>query len=524
MATPTCGYHFTAKAVSFGKGQSAVHTAAYNAREELRDERNGRNTRDYNGKGELLFSGIFAPKGAPEWVQDREQLWNRAEAAERQKNGQPARNIEFAFPEKLNQQQREWLLKDFLREQFVRKGMIADANIHAPHPGRDERNFHAHVLVTMRELDGDGFAKRKNREWNRRETLEGWRERWAEMGARALERAGYQIEADRWQHGHRTLPEQREAALKRCDLEYAEAINREATEHRGPHVDALERKGMDTERGNVYRDTADRNTTLADLKAELADIEKLIAAERDRAVSPAELIRAAYEHSDSASSFLAALRADHMDLALVSKDDAERSQLDSAAATSHGYWKPVFKEGEIVAVTDHGQVYRLTPRTTGEKDFKDIQQFMGGLEQATLPTLGEALEAVSQRREAALMERAPDQGADASREMGGKDTAVRELQTRAGALAGRGLDTLANAVSEAIEMLGDMVGATAMTPERIQASLDAREEAAEQRLKDWTRLRREDDEDRRSQDQRERKLEEERQQKLYEQARDEFQR
>ena len=31
----TCGYHCTAKPVSFGKGQSAVHTAAYNAREQL---------------------------------------------------------------------------------------------------------------------------------------------------------------------------------------------------------------------------------------------------------------------------------------------------------------------------------------------------------------------------------------------------------------------------------------------------------------------------------------------------------
>jgi hypothetical protein len=64
------------------------------------------------------------------------------------------------------------------------------------------------------------------------------------MGARALERAGYEIEADRWRHGHRDLPEQREEALKRGDHEYAEAINREATKHRGPQVDAMERKGV----------------------------------------------------------------------------------------------------------------------------------------------------------------------------------------------------------------------------------------------------------------------------------------
>ena len=48
----------------------------------------------------------------------------------------------------------------------------------------------------MRELDGDQFAKTKNRDWNKREQLEQWRERWAEMGARALEPAGHHIEAE----------------------------------------------------------------------------------------------------------------------------------------------------------------------------------------------------------------------------------------------------------------------------------------------------------------------------------------
>ena len=84
-------------------------------------------TRDYSRhEGEVLFKGIFAPEGAPEWTQDRQELWNRAEAAERQKaNGQPARNMIVGLPHELNQQQREWLLKDFAREAFARKGMIA---------------------------------------------------------------------------------------------------------------------------------------------------------------------------------------------------------------------------------------------------------------------------------------------------------------------------------------------------------------------------------------------------------------
>ena len=273
---PTCGYHFTAKAVSFGKGQSAVHTAAYNARVQLHQEREGRETKDYSDRSSVLFSGIFAPPGAPAWAQDREELWNRAEAAERQKDGQPARNLEFAFPHQLNQQQRERLLKDYLREQFVRQGMIADANIHAPHPAGDQRNYHAHVLVTMRKLDGDNFAKTKNREWNRPEQMLKWRERWAEMSARALKRAGYQIEAERWRHGHKTLDAQRKAALRRGDQEYAKAIDREATTHRGPQADAIEREGQETDRGNAHRDAVKDAKIVDGLKKQLASVDRSI--------------------------------------------------------------------------------------------------------------------------------------------------------------------------------------------------------------------------------------------------------
>jgi hypothetical protein len=277
----SCGYHFTASAVSFGKGQSAVHKAAYNARGLLSDERNGRQTRDYSYLGETLFTGIFAPKNAPEWVKDREQLWNRAEAAERQKlNGQPARNVEFAFPHQLDEQQREWLLKDFVREQFVRRGMVADASIHSPHPDGDQRNFHAHVLLTMRELDGDQFAKTKNRDWNTKEQLVQWRERWAEMGARALERAGHSLDAERWRHGHQTLEEQRAAALERGDKEFAEHLDRQATTHRGPFVDAMERKGQATERAADYKATVRDNAKVAALKKELVEIQTRIEAER----------------------------------------------------------------------------------------------------------------------------------------------------------------------------------------------------------------------------------------------------
>jgi hypothetical protein len=285
----TCGYHCTAKPVSFGKGQSAVHTAAYNAREQLHQEREDRKTRDYSRhEGEVLFKGIFAPDGAPEWTQDRQELWNRAEAAERQKaNGQPARNMIVAFPHELNQQQREWLVKDFAREAFARKGMIADVAMHAPDAKGDERNYHAHILLTMRNLDGDEFAKTKKqcRHWNSKEQLAEWREQWAERGAKALHRAGYPVEAERWRQGHKTLGEQRAAALERGDKEFAESLgSREPTMHKGAKTTAVERRlGASNERLGRVKEVIERNDIRLEMKAldrEAAGLERQAALAR----------------------------------------------------------------------------------------------------------------------------------------------------------------------------------------------------------------------------------------------------
>jgi MobA/MobL family len=287
------GFHLTAKAVSFGKGQSAVHTAAYNARDQLYREADGQTTKDYGRYGAALFEGIFAPTGAPDWARDRQELWNRAEAAERQKNGQPARNMFVAFPHELNQQQREWLIKDFVREQFARKGMIADVAIHAPDERGDERNFHAHILLTMRKLDGEEFAKTKCRDWNSKEQLNEWREQWAEKGARALHRAGYAVEAERWRHGHKTLERQHAAAVARGDKDFAERIEgREATIHKGPKITAMERRGEPSERMERLQEILARNEIRVEIRTIDREVSQLRQAAAREAEAPAFALRA----------------------------------------------------------------------------------------------------------------------------------------------------------------------------------------------------------------------------------------
>src|SRR3569833_111557 len=229
-------YHCTAKAVSRGKGQSVVAKAAYNARDKLVDHRTGE-TKDYSHrKGDVFFFGIFVLMDVLVWAHDREQLWNRVEGAEDRFNrkasvAQLAREVEIALPHELTDEQRKWLVTDYVRENFQRRGMVADVAIHAPSKDRDERNYHAHILLTMRRLDGEEFSKDKELQWNKREQLARWKEDLALKGARMLQREGFEQEAQRFRWGHLTLPQQRAKAMERGDLEFAEACNRSPSRH-----------------------------------------------------------------------------------------------------------------------------------------------------------------------------------------------------------------------------------------------------------------------------------------------------
>lgn len=398
-------YRFSPAIVSRGKGQSAIAKAAYNARENIRDERTGEMKRHGNRPG-LEFSGIFAPKNAPEWMRDRAKLWNAVELQEdgttRRATAQLARNIELNLPHELNADERRQLVRDFVREQFVRQGMVADVAIHAPSEKGDERNYHAHILLTLREIDGDGFSAKKARHWNTDEFNLQWREKWAELGARYLEKAGFAQEADRYSYAHFDKEKQRQIAIERGDHEHAEALKEPATRHKGPQIVAMERRDIETDRGSsIERDSFTAQHETAKLKQELALIEKQIAAaEREEAAreaahdhrpqdapdhlqgTSAEIWRA-YHRSDNPKAFAAALGEKGVALAVVTKDEAERSRTDAAAAKEQGKYAPVLRENEVVAVDDHAYVYRLNERTTGS-DFGDMQRYLRALDRSTM--------------------------------------------------------------------------------------------------------------------------------------------
>ena len=170
-------YHFSAKVIGRASGSSAVASAAYRSASRLTDERLGRD-HDFSNKAGVVHSDVLLPDSAPEHLFDRATLWNAVEAGEARKDAQLAREIEFAIPRELNQGQAIELARDFVQREFVDRGMIADLNVHWDRGKDGLVKPHAHVMLTMREVNEQGFGA-KARDWNRTALLQEWREAWA---------------------------------------------------------------------------------------------------------------------------------------------------------------------------------------------------------------------------------------------------------------------------------------------------------------------------------------------------------
>ncbi|QBE92484.1 Ti-type conjugative transfer relaxase TraA [Sphingomonas paucimobilis] len=187
-------YHFSAKIMGRGSGRSAVASAAYRSASRLYDERLGRH-HDFTNKAGVVHSEVMLPAGAPERMRDRESLWNEVEAGEKRKDAQLAREVEFAIPREMNQEQGIALARDFVAKEFVARGMVADLNVHWDIGADGEAKPHAHVMLTMRSVGPDGFGV-KVREWNATALLQSWRENWASNVNERLAQLGIEARVD----------------------------------------------------------------------------------------------------------------------------------------------------------------------------------------------------------------------------------------------------------------------------------------------------------------------------------------
>ena len=179
-------YHFSMKTISRSAGRTATAAAAYRAGVAITDMKTGE-IHNYVYKKGVLGKGIVLPANAPKWAFDREKLWNAAEESEKRKNSTVAREIVLALPAELDGQVRERMVRAFAEKLSIRHKVAVDYALHEPNAKGDNRNYHAHLLMSTRRLTADGFTE-KTRELDERKSgeVEYWREEWANHANRYL--------------------------------------------------------------------------------------------------------------------------------------------------------------------------------------------------------------------------------------------------------------------------------------------------------------------------------------------------
>lgn len=309
-------YHLSVQTISRGQGKSCVAAAAYRAGEKLRDERQGLN-HDYTKK-HGVESEIIAPANTPSWVNDREKLWNEVDRAETRCNSRTAREINIALPLELSKEQQKELIREYVKESFVDKGMVADVCFHF----NDENNPHCHVMLTTREIDKEGFNK-KNRDWDKKEKVEEWREQWANHSNKALDKAGCEERID-----HRSYKDQ--------------GIDQVPTIHLGKTSSEMKKKGIDNARVEINNQIKELNKEKVialqeyrELKAKL-EHEKVMEVQRYSNLKPEEKIAVqkaesilkepqTYENSNKALEKLSTMRQEES--SKLSKIDFEGAEI-----------------------------------------------------------------------------------------------------------------------------------------------------------------------------------------------------
>ena len=285
-------FHFTVTQTKRSKGQSAIASAAYRSGEKLYSEYYGEYS-DYTRKGGVICSDILLPPHALKEYADRQTLWNAVEKAERGKNAQLAYSFEISLQNEFSLEENIALAREFLFREFVSRGMTVDVSFHEKEcEDGGTPNPHFHFLCPIRPMEQDGTWGIKQRreyvldeegnrirdangkyvfnavpttDWGSPETLEHWREAWAEMCNAKFAEKGLDVRID-----HRSYERQ--------------GVDLLPTIHEGATVRAMEKKGIRTEKGEfnrwikatnaVIRDIKKKITSLmgwiADMKAELA--------------------------------------------------------------------------------------------------------------------------------------------------------------------------------------------------------------------------------------------------------------
>lgn len=250
-------FHCNAHPIGRGSGRSIVAAAAYITASKITDERTGL-IHNFRNKSGVIFAEIMPPNDAPSWSSDRDKVWNYAEQAEnkstRRATATTGREFRIAIPNELASEARISVVREFVLYLVNTYSAIADYAIHAPSKDGDEKNFHAHILISDRVLENTGFSKKirvLNVANGGRCAINEIRSKWAHIANRYLEAAGVHSRID-----HRSNA--------------ARGIDAEPTVHLGQRASGMERKGEASDIGDINRAINARNALRQQLKAERA--------------------------------------------------------------------------------------------------------------------------------------------------------------------------------------------------------------------------------------------------------------
>ena len=286
-------FHFHVGQVKRSAGQSAIESAAYRAGEKLYSEYYGQFS-DYTRKGGVMHTEILLPPHAPREYADRQTLWNAVEDVERNKNAQLAYSFDIALQNEFSTEENIALARQFLLDNFVSRGMIADFAVHQPDKKDGIPNPHFHVLCPIRPLNPDGTWGAKQRrvyrkdgkfdavpttDWGKPETLEAWREAWAALCNAKFEEKGLPDRID-----HRSYERQ--------------GVEQHPTVHEGVAVRQMEARGLVTNKGERNRWIKSANTMLRALRDRIKSLATWLTSTRVKLESTPSLEKLLMEYMD----------------------------------------------------------------------------------------------------------------------------------------------------------------------------------------------------------------------------------
>ncbi|HGK4319333.1 TPA: MobQ family relaxase [Klebsiella pneumoniae] len=262
-------YRLEMQNVSRSDGVSSVAKAAYRHRSVMVDHRTGEIHGEKSAnRDDLVYAEILAPKDTPDFLtKSSNDLWNFVEKTEKRKDARTAKEFKITLPTELSNEQNIALMKDFLLNHFVDKGIICDFVLHND---KDNKNPHAHVMITTREITPNGFGK-KVRSWDEEKTLHDWRKQWSKTQNKHLKNAGLKSRVS-----HRTLEEQKNIMINLAkkaedakDFDKSILYLAKAIELDRPPMQNMSRKKWRSKEGQEQRkrDQAIRDRARADARA-----------------------------------------------------------------------------------------------------------------------------------------------------------------------------------------------------------------------------------------------------------------